>query len=74
MKLRTCVEALEQEAEALAGESFDLGHLAVGVALAYLDFRFDGMRWREGHPKLAGWHATFNVRPSVVANPPVDDR
>ncbi len=74
LKLRTCVEALEQEAEALAGETFDLGHLAVGVALAYLDFRFDEMRWREGHPKLARWHATFNARPSVVANPPVDDR
>jgi len=74
LKLRTCVEALEREAEALAVESFDLGHLAIGVALAYLDFRFDEMRWREGHPKLADWHATFNARPSVVTNPPVDDR
>jgi len=74
LKLRTCVDALEQEAEALAGEPFDLGHLAIGVALAYLDFRFDELTWREGHPKLAGWHATFNARPSVVANPPVDDR
>jgi glutathione S-transferase len=74
LKLRTCVEALEQEAEWLAGETFDIGHLAIGVALAYLDFRFDEMRWREGHPKLAAWHATFNARASVVANPPMDDR
>jgi glutathione S-transferase len=74
LKLSTCVEALEQEADALVGEVFDLGHLAIGVALAYLDFRFDEMRWREGHPKLARWHTTFNARPSVVANPPVDDR
>jgi glutathione S-transferase len=74
LKLRTCVEALEREADALVGEVFDLGHLAIGVALAYLDFRFDEMRWREGYPKLARWHATFNARPSVVANPPVDDR
>jgi glutathione S-transferase len=74
LKLRTCVAALEREADALVGEVFDLGHLAIGVALAYLDFRFDEMRWREGHPKLARWHATFNARPSVVANPPVDDR
>jgi glutathione S-transferase len=74
LKLRSCVDALEQEAEALGGEPFDIGHLAIGVALAYLDFRFDELKWRERHPKLAGWHATFDARPSVVANPPRDDR
>jgi glutathione S-transferase len=74
LKLRTCVDALEQEADMLAREALDVGHLAIGVALAYLDFRFDELKWREGHPKLATWHATFNSRPSVVANPPVDDR
>jgi glutathione S-transferase len=74
LKLRTCVEALEQEADALAHETFDLGHLAIGVALAYLDFRFDRQKWRDGHPKLAAWHTTFIARPSVLANPPVDDR
>jgi len=74
LKLRTCVAALEQEADALASEPFDIGHLAIGVALAYLDFRFDSEKWRGGHPKLAAWHATFNARPSVEANPPLDDR
>jgi glutathione S-transferase len=73
LKLRTCLHALEQEAEALARDPFGIGHLAIGVALGYLDFRFDIEKWREGHPKLAAWHATFNARPSVVANPPVDD-
>ena len=52
----------------------DIGSITVACALGYLDFRFDEMRWREGHPKLAAWHATFNARPSVVANPAVDDR
>ncbi len=74
LKLRTCVDALEQQAEALTRDSFDLGHLAIGVALAYLDFRFDSEHWRHGHPNLTAWHATFNARPSVAANPPVDDR
>jgi glutathione S-transferase len=73
-KLRACVDALEQEAEALASSGFTVGHLTIGVALGYLDFRFDAMRWRDGHPKLAAWHATFNARPSVAANMPVDDR
>jgi glutathione S-transferase len=74
LKLRTCVDALEQEAEALARDPFSIGHLAIGVALDYLDFRFDNEKWREGHPKLAAWQATFDARPSVAANPPVDDR
>jgi len=51
-----------------------MGHLAIGVALAYLDFRFADMAWRDGHPKLTAWHVTFDARPSVLANPPVDDR
>ena len=73
-KLIACVEALEAEAEALASSGFNIGHLTIGVALAYLDFRFAELAWRDGHPKLAAWHETFNMRPSVQANMPVDDR
>ena len=71
-KLRACVDTLEHEN--LASDGFTVGHLAIGVALAYLDFRFADMAWREGHPKLAAWHETFNARPSVLAAPVVDDR
>ena len=53
-KLRASVEALEQEADALASSGFTVGHLAIGVALSYLDFRFADMAWREGHPKIVG--------------------
>lgn len=73
-KLRACVDALEGEADDLAATPFTVGHLTIGVALGYLDFRFDAMQWRSGHPKLAAWHATFNARPAVAANMPVDDR
>jgi glutathione S-transferase len=73
-KLRACVAALEQEADALAASRFGIGHIAIGIALSYLDFRFGDLGWREGHPRLAAWHARFDARPSVVANPPVDDR
>jgi glutathione S-transferase len=73
-KLVACVDALEQEATALATSGFTVGHLAIGVALDYLDFRFGELAWRDGHPQLAAWHATFDARPSVVANLPVDDR
>ncbi len=73
-KLIACVEALEQEVEALTTSRFDIGHLTIGVALAYLDFRFKELSWRNGHPRLARWHETFNARPSVQANMPLDDR
>lgn len=73
-KLVASVDALETEAEALAESNFTVGHLAIGVALAYLDFRFASLNWRDGHPKLASWHETFNSRASVQANMPVDDR
>ena len=73
-KLRACVDALEAEADDLAASPFTVGHLTIGVALGYLDFRFDSMQWRNGHPQLAAWHAMFNARPAVAANMPVDDR
>ncbi len=73
-KLTACVEALESEAKALATSGFTIGHLTIGVALAYLDFRFAVLAWRDGHPTLAAWHETFNARPAVQANMPVDDR
>ena len=71
-KLRACVDALEGEADALSADAFSIGHIAIGVALGYLDFRFDGLQWRQAHPKLTAWHANFNARPSVAANMPAE--
>lgn len=71
-KLAACVDALEQEADTLASTPFNVGHITIGVALGYLDFRFDVLGWRNGHPRLTAWHATFNARPSVAANMPAD--
>lgn len=65
--------ALEQEAPALAATPFDIGHIAIGCGLSYLDFRYADEDWRQAHPKLAAWHATFAARPSVRATEPVDD-
>lgn len=73
-KLLACIDALERDADALAAGRFTIGHIAIGIALSYLDFRFDDLAWRDGHPRLAAWHATFDARPSVQANPPIDDR
>jgi glutathione S-transferase len=64
---------LEREAAALAATPFDIGHIAIGCALSYLDFRYADENWREGHPEIAHWHAAFDARPSVRATQPVDD-
>ena len=48
----------------------DAGHIAVGCALGYLDFRHDDRNWRAGHDALAKWFEYFAARPSMVATAP----
>jgi glutathione S-transferase len=72
LKTRSAVDALEHEAETLARTPFGIGHVAVGVALGYIDFRFSGLGWRTGHPALAAWYAQFAQRPSAQATEPID--
>ena len=65
--------SLERETPALEASAWSIGHIAIGCAVAYLDFRFAERQWRNDFPKLAAWHATFAARPSVRATEPVDD-
>ena len=65
--------ALEHETPALESSAYSIGHVAIGCALSYLDFRFADRQWRQDHPRLARWHATFAARASVRATEPVDD-
>jgi glutathione S-transferase len=73
LKTVMSVDALEDEAEALAASRFSIGHIAIGVALGYIDFRFPELGWRSGRPKLAAWHGTFVARPSARATEPIDE-
>jgi glutathione S-transferase len=67
------LQSLEHEAETLGAAPFGIGHIAIGCALSYLDFRFADEDWRNGYPRIACWHATFARRNSVRATEPVDD-
>jgi glutathione S-transferase len=71
-KQAAVLAALEVEAPALAAEAFDIGHVAIGCALAYLDFRWPHVGWRMTHPALAAWQAAFSARDSVRATEHVD--
>lgn len=52
------------------GERVDLGTISIGVALSYLDLRGAVGEWRDGRSGLAGWHADFAERPSMIATRP----
>jgi glutathione S-transferase len=72
-KLVAALAALEAEAPTLGDSAFSIGHIAIGCALGYLDFRFGDRDWRGGHPALALWHAQFEMRPSARATIPGDE-
>jgi glutathione S-transferase len=72
-KKQAVLDALDREAGALAASAFSIGHIAIGCALSYLDFRYADEDWRKGHHRAAAWHADFAARPSVRATDPVDD-
>jgi len=67
------LDSLERDADALAAAPFGIGHIAVGCALSYLDFRYADEDWRKAHPRIARWHADIAARPSMRATEPVDD-
>lgn len=64
-KMNKVADWLEGYAPTLSARAFDIGHLTIGVALSYLDFRFEVEGWRKNRPALADFHAQFSERPSV---------
>lgn len=73
VRKRAILDSLEEEARALADTPFGIGHVAIGCALSYLDFRYADEDWRKDHPRIAGWYREFAARPSVRATEPVND-
>jgi glutathione S-transferase len=72
-KAEAALDRLEAEAATLEATPFGIGHIAVGCALSYVDFRFPERDWRAGRPAITAWHNAFAARPSVVATEPVDE-
>lgn len=72
LKTNACLQQLENEAAALADAPLSIGHIAIGCALGYIDYRFDPLHWRASAPQLAGWHHGLCQRPSFQATTPVD--
>jgi glutathione S-transferase len=72
-KRQMVLAALEQESADLTASPFSIGHVAIGGALSYLDFRFGAEDWRADHPRISRWHEEFRARPSVRATELLDD-
>jgi glutathione S-transferase len=48
----------------------DMGHIAIGCALGYLDFRHSERGWRKGNDALDDWFAVFSERDAMKATAP----
>ncbi|WP_413816473.1 glutathione S-transferase C-terminal domain-containing protein [Pigmentiphaga sp.] len=62
---------LDDETPALDDAPFAIGHITVGCALGYLDFRFASLDWRSQVPRLAGWYGAVASRPSFIRTEPL---
>lgn len=74
-KAEATLDLLERQAEDLEEVPFDIGHIGIGCALGYLDYRsadFTDRQWRTGRDRLATWYESFRARPSVRATEPYE--
>jgi len=69
-KVERSLGALESRWMGHLAGALNIGQIAVGCALGYLDFRHDARHWRDRHEALAAWYADFAARPSMVATRP----
>lgn len=65
-KAETSLAYLDARPQLLEGR-VDIGAIAVGCALWYLDLRFGDFGWRDRHPVAAKWFEAFGKRPSMQA-------
>jgi glutathione S-transferase len=72
LKTRASLKVLEEETVALGNAPFSIGHVSIGCALGYLDYRFAALGWRALAPQLAGWFSELSARPSFQATEVVE--
>ncbi len=72
-KIRRALDELERRIAGrqwLNGDSLQLGDIATGVALGYLDLRLTHFNWRDGRPGLAAFAERLFARSSFLASAP----
>lgn len=71
-KIDSAVTALNARWVSHLRGPLDMGQIAIGCALAYLDFRHDARGWRKGNDALDDWFALFSQRDSMQATQPAE--
>ncbi|KAA0014592.1 glutathione S-transferase [Billgrantia pellis] len=67
-KIASSLDTMETEAESL--KDVNAGSIAIGCAVAYLDFRFPDYPWRTSRPQLTRWYEAFSQRASFQMTQP----
>ncbi|UWP97024.1 glutathione S-transferase family protein [Aliiroseovarius crassostreae] len=70
-KIEGALDALNTRWMSHLAGPVDMGQIAVGCALGYLDFRHGDREWRKGRDALDDWFAVFSQRESFRATKPV---
>lgn len=63
------LDLVEKEINTL-GPTLTVGHISLGCALGWLDFRLPDLPWRPARPKLAAWDGVFASSPTMLATRP----
>jgi len=71
-KVARSLDALEARWLDHLNGPLDMGQIALGCALSYLNFRHDARNWRAGHGGLAKWYDSLSARDSMIATEPVE--
>ncbi|TAG31725.1 MAG: glutathione S-transferase [Rhodobacterales bacterium] len=69
-KIDRALTAIEGRWTPFLAGPVDMGQIALGAALGYLDFRHGGRDWRNGRPALTAWWAAFSQRAALQATHP----
>lgn len=69
-KVARALDALENRWISQLSGPLDMGQIATGAALGYLDFRHGARGWRAGRDALGAWYDRFAARPSMIATRP----
>jgi len=72
IKINAALDLIEAEMREIQATPFAIGHIALGCALGYLDFRFADVDWRGSRPRARLWFAGFVRRPSVLRTQPYE--
>lgn len=69
-KIDRALAALEERWMSHLAGPVDMGHVAIGCGLGYLDLRHSDRNWRATRAALANWYDGFARRPAMQATAP----